>query len=243
VSLLRVIRTTSFRLTTIYLVVFALSIMILGVAVYFSVGHEIVSQIDERLMEETAALRADLAANGLAQLTKDIRARSGAAGALAYRLEDRTGRPLAGNLPPANTAGGKYNDGWVQLTKTESDGTDTDADWARALVTKLDDGVVLLVGDELTGVNEARHAVFVSFAWAFVATIALGTFGGLMLSAAFLRRLDSMTKTAQGIIAGDLTRRIPQTRRDDDLARLASTLNQMLDPYRIPCPSEQAREQ
>jgi signal transduction histidine kinase len=229
VSLLRLICTTSFRLTTIYLVVFALSIVILGIVIYFSVGREIVLQIDERVTEETTALRADLAANGLSQLIKDVRARSGAAAALAYRLEDSNGRLLAGNLPPANNANGRYSDGWVQLTKTEGEGADADVDWERALVTKLDGGVVLLVGDELTGVHEARRAVLVSFAWALVATIALGTFGGLVLSAAFLRRLDGMTKTAQGIIAGDLGQRIPVTRRDDDLARLATTFNQMLD--------------
>jgi signal transduction histidine kinase len=71
--------------------------------------------------------------------------------------------------------------------------------------------------------------VLVAFAWALAATIVVGAGGGLLLSAAFLRRIDAMTATAREIVAGDLSRRIPLTRGDADLRRLADAFNKMLD--------------
>ncbi len=108
-------------------------------------------------------------------------------------------------------------------------GVEEEAADERALVSRLDDGAVLLVGEELSGFHGVKRAILIAFAWALAMTIALGLIGGLALSAAFLRRMDAMTTTANGIIAGDLTRRIPSAKADDDLGRLASTFNRMLD--------------
>ncbi len=227
-SLPRLIRTASFRLAATYLAVFALSVAILGIVVYFSVGREIVLELDERVTEEAATLRASFRTHGLERLAEQVRARAGEAASLGYRLEDHAGRLLAGNLPSPRTADGKYADGWVQLAEPDSE-PDADADWERALVMTLDDGAVLVVGQELDGVHQARRAVLIAFGWALAATIALGAVGGLVLSAAFLRRIDAMTRTAQGIIAGNLGQRIPITYQNDDLGRLAKTFNQMLD--------------
>jgi signal transduction histidine kinase len=57
----------------------------------------------------------------------------------------------------------------------------------------------------------------------------LGIGGGIWLSRAFLRRVDAIARTAEAIIGGDLTRRVPTVGTGDDLDRLAATLNRMLD--------------
>jgi signal transduction histidine kinase len=57
----------------------------------------------------------------------------------------------------------------------------------------------------------------------------LGISGGALLSRAFLRRVDAIARTAEAIIGGDLARRMPLRGTGDDLDRLASTLNRMLD--------------
>ena len=61
------------------------------------------------------------------------------------------------------------------------------------------------------------------------ATLALGTLGGLWLSAQFLGRIDSMRLTAQRLMAGDWSRRIPLSPVDDDLTALARTFNRLFD--------------
>jgi signal transduction histidine kinase len=65
--------------------------------------------------------------------------------------------------------------------------------------------------------------------WAIAITIVLGLSGGLLTSRNFLRRIDQITGTSRTIMAGDLTERMPVSGTGDELDRLASNLNAMLD--------------
>jgi signal transduction histidine kinase len=226
----KILRTTSFRLVTLYLGVFTLSVSILGVVVYFSVGRQIEIEFDERVGTETQTLQDYSKANGIDRLAEEVRLRTLQAASLDYRLEDSAGHFLAGNLPSLRKLDGKYSNGWVQVAQPErKPKVDSDTNWERALVTTLDDGAVLMVGHELIGVNEARHAVLVAFAWALAATLSLGAVGGLVLSVGFLRRIETMGRAAREIMAGNLRQRIPESNRSDDLGRLAQTFNHMFD--------------
>jgi signal transduction histidine kinase len=98
-----------------------------------------------------------------------------------------------------------------------------------ALVVALPDGSVLAVGDDLGRITEVEEAVLSAFGWALGGTVLLGLVGGLVLSAGFLRRLDSVTRTAEAIMDGNLALRVPVRGTDDDFDRLASALNRMLD--------------
>ncbi len=60
-------------------------------------------------------------------------------------------------------------------------------------------------------------------------TLLLGAAGGIWLSQVFLYRVDAISRTAEAIIDGDLTQRVPLRGTGDDLDRLAETLNRMLD--------------
>jgi signal transduction histidine kinase len=74
-----------------------------------------------------------------------------------------------------------------------------------------------------------ERAITDAFLWAVGLAAALGIGGGALLSRAFLRRVDTISRTAEAIIGGDLTRRVPMRGTGDDLDRLAGTLNRMLD--------------
>ncbi len=71
--------------------------------------------------------------------------------------------------------------------------------------------------------------MLIAFVWAVAATLALGTIGGLWLSAQFLGRIDTMRLTARRLMEGDWSRRIPLSRIDDDLTALARTFNRLFD--------------
>jgi signal transduction histidine kinase len=230
VRLSNLLRTTSFRLVAIYLTIFSASVVILGVVVYFSVGREIEREVDERIQTETADLQNLFLAAGFERFGEEIGRRTNLAASLDYRLEDSARRHIAGNLPSPKTVGGPYRDGWVDLAKPESaSDADDDSDWERALVTTLGNGAQLVVGYELTGVEQARHAVLVAFSWALIATLVLGTVGGVVISSGFLSRIDAMSDAASGIISGNLRQRIPASNKNDDLGRLADTFNRMFD--------------
>ncbi len=225
----KIFQTTSFRLVAIYLAVFTLSVVVLGGVVYFKVGRQYEAEIDERVIAETHTLLNFARTNGIGSLAERVSSLTRQAGTVDYRLEDPAGTRLAGNLPSIRTKDGKYREGWVEIPEPV-DPVDANPyeDWDRVLVTTLRGGDVLAVGQELAGVKEARRAVLVAFAWALAATLVLGAGGGLVISASFLRRLDGMSRAAEGIMAGNLRQRIPVINANDDLGRLAHTFNRML---------------
>jgi signal transduction histidine kinase len=97
------------------------------------------------------------------------------------------------------------------------------------LVSDLGGGVLLAVGGDLRQVDELEKAIATAFLWTIGLAGMLGIVGGVLLSRAFLRRVDAISRTAEAIIDGDLTRRVPTRGTGDDLDRLAGTLNHMLD--------------
>ena len=59
--------------------------------------------------------------------------------------------------------------------------------------------------------------------------VVLGLAGGFFVTRRVLRRFDAMTATTQRIMAGDLSGRLPVTGIGDELDRLATNLNDMLE--------------
>ena len=67
------------------------------------------------------------------------------------------------------------------------------------------------------------------FGIAFVGVLLLGGLGGFSLSRTVGRRIASIAETAEAIIDGDMASRVPVQGSEDELDRLAFTLNRMLD--------------
>jgi signal transduction histidine kinase len=219
-------RTSSFRLAAIYLALFTVSVLILGAVVYFVVWREIAGEIDADIQGETSTLVREFAAHGRDRLQTIIEMRSRGGGSFVYGLEDAQGRLVAGEL-----AAKPGEVGWTALRQPQR-GDEADGESfavARALVTRLDDGGALVVGDEWRGARGATRTVVTAFLWALAGTLGLGTLGGLILSSQVLRRIEAMSSAARGIVAGDWRQRIPETGADDELAQLARTFNRMFD--------------
>ena len=135
------------------------------------------------MLAEAASLRGYFNERGLDKLADLVRARTDAAGALDYRLKG-AGRLLAGDGPSARSPDGKLGEGWVALPDLDNDFlSEGEADRERGLVARLDGLAVLIVGEELSGVRGAKHAILVAFAWALAAMVVLGAAGGLALGA------------------------------------------------------------
>jgi signal transduction histidine kinase len=230
VSRLNLVRTTSFRLAALYLLLFTLSALALGAFVYLSVRHEILADFDERIVEETDSLQRIFAMQGKERLSEILEARGSSGGALTYGLLGPDGKQLAGSLDAPALGAGALHAGWSVLNEAEDNEAPEDkAEVLRALVTPLADGSILIVGDERRRADQALSGILSAFAWAVGATILLGIAGGLWLSAQFLRRVDAMRLAAHGIMAGDWSRRIPLTPVNDDLSALARTFNRLFE--------------
>jgi len=219
----RILNTATFRLSALYVVLFATSVAVLGVAAYLVTAAALERRLDDRIAGEMTTLKAAYASGGLAGLASEVQAhqRKLPAGPLEYLLFDARGERLAGSLPVVPT-----QPGWSNIKTVESDG---DVSRRRVLFALVGDGARLAIGADREQIEEVEQAIMNGFASAFGAILLLGIGGGVALSFAFLKRVETIRRTAEAIIAGDLTQRVPVRGTGDDLDRLSLTLNRMLD--------------
>jgi hypothetical protein len=90
----RLLRVASFRFAALYVIVFAGSVLVLGVAVFLKAGSALQEQMTARIETEAAFLREEFQADGLAHLIDVVRARGQGASALDYLLQDQSGAHL-----------------------------------------------------------------------------------------------------------------------------------------------------
>src|SRR4029079_15033471 len=65
--------------------------------------------------------------------------------------------------------------------------------------------------------------------WTVALILVFGLLGGALMSLNMLRRLDSINRASNEIMAGNLTRRVPVSGAADEFDVLAENLNRMLD--------------
>ncbi|HWE45339.1 MAG TPA: ATP-binding protein [Caulobacteraceae bacterium] len=213
-------RSSSLRLAGLYTAVFALSVVVLGAITFFSMRQALSNQFDARIRAESAALVEEYRAEGLQGVVDALHERDSTPGSLDFGLQGPNGAPLAGRL--AATRAGL---GWSSL-ELRAQGH---AERVRLYSVVLSDGDKLLVGDDEERIEALDGAVLRGFGLAFLGVVVLGVAGGYALSGEVNRRIAAISGTAEGIIDGDLTRRVPVRGSDDDLDRLALTINRMLD--------------
>lgn len=223
----RPFQTTSFRLALIYAVLFAGSVLVLGAFIFFTARSALDQQLTTRIETESEALQAEFRSGGIDHLIMVVRdrARSRTTTALSYAVVGPNKELLVGELPLTS-----QRTGWIDIDGGENaTGESGNAERLRAFVVELKDGVRLAVGGDLGQIEEVEEAILGAFGSAAGIVLLLGIVGGFALSIGFLRRVDSITRTAEAIIAGDFAQRIPTCGSNDDFDRLALTLNRMLD--------------
>ncbi len=219
----RILQTTTFRLAAVYVLVFACSVAALGTIIYFATSIALERRLDGRIESEMSSLLSGYRVGGMARLVT----------AVNTRKRDRTDSPLDYLVLGSHherLAGRATKEpkqmGWSDYVYQENDG---DVSQLRFLATALDGGGTLAVAANLDQVAEVKDAILNGFLSAFGAVLVLGIVGGLALSFAFLKRVETIRRTAEAIIAGDLNQRVPVRGTGDDLDRLSDTLNRMLD--------------
>jgi len=221
----KVFQTTIFRLAAVYVLVFAALVAALGVVTYQASSIALNRRVDARIEKEMAALQAAYRLGGLAPLVEDVntRERSQASNQLSYLVLGAQGERLAGRMvkPPIRT-------GWSEEDYVENE-SDNDIGQLRVLTAPLTRGIRLAVAADLEQVEETKEAILGGFVSAFGAVLGLGIVGGVAFSFALLKRVETIRRTVEAIIAGDLSQRVPLRGNGDDLDRLSQTLNRMLD--------------
>ena len=90
------------------------------------------------------------------------------------------------------------------------------------------ESAAIAVGRSTTDIDESLAGLIRTLAIAGPLTLVLAGAGGIFLAQRALKPVDQITRTAHEIEESDLSRRIP-VQSKDELGRLASTLNQMIE--------------
>lgn len=224
----KLIRTTAFRLTLVYLFLFALfAASLLG---YFAwnTRRMITEQITDTVNSELGELTDQYTRGGLRGLVAAVEGRALRPGANLYLVTTPQGQGVAGNVASLEP-GVMDHPGWAETFYKRLEETDTKSHFALVKVSQLSGGFRILVGRDL----EERRRLFAIVAkaaqWSVLIVVVLGLSGGVFVARRVLRRIDAMTGTTQRIMAGDLSERLPVGRSGDEIDRLAENLNAMLE--------------
>ncbi|HVB17786.1 MAG TPA: HAMP domain-containing sensor histidine kinase [Stellaceae bacterium] len=226
----RLVRTHAFRLAALYFLVFAASVIGVLFFVYWTSADFVERQTEATLDAEITGLAEQYAQRGLSGLVQIIAARSAGdrGDGMLYLVTNRDGRPLAGNIS-GWPAGVPSRSGSVSFQIEVPVKGVRETHPARGVLFVIPDGYRLLVGRDISDAAAFRERIKMTLLWAGLVGLALGLAGGTIMSRNMLRRVEQVNRTAERVIAGNLSDRVPRRGTNDEFDQLAGNLNGMLE--------------
>lgn len=252
----RYLRTTAFKLSLVYLLVFGAFTTAIIVYVSFNATRLFSERLWEDTEREIDRLVRLYELEGIRWLAHFIESRARDPGANLYLLTDFVGRPIAGNIaeiprgisdenrskrrPLPYIRHGDYEEyrlkaPFENLDNIQSDETDSVASAYGSPHTALMDrrhlqgGFQLIVGRDIGEQNKLHELLSSSLRAVFFTILALGVFTWFFVARLVMRRIDQIAHTSVQIMAGDLSGRLPITGNGDEFDRLGESLNAMLE--------------
>lgn len=225
----KLLHSSSFRLALIYMALFASSALVLLGFLYWSTIIFMTQQTDTTIEADITGLSEQYrqwGVNGVIESIDDRLQRDPESSSV-YLLASPTFKPLKGNLS-AWPEGDVSSDGWLTF-QFEDARVGGRVFFARARRFVLQGGFNLLVGRDTRELIAIQGLLKRAMLWGLVITFGLGLIGGVVMSRSMMKRIEDINQNTRGIIAGNLSQRIPLSGNNDDIDQLANNLNVMLD--------------
>ena len=229
----RILNTSVFRLSLLYAVLFSLIAAAAMISVYKVAETQINEQVDTRLQLQTDLLLKKYqryAVEGLIEAV-NINNQKGDQPLFFYLLIHRVRFDLTRFIAPEKII--KERNQWFASRPLGDmvkyvEGHNKE-DQVRVLLTVLPGGYQLLVGTELKETQGLLSQLFRTTLIAISVIFALSIIIGFLMARNVVKRINTVTQTADNIIEGDLSHRIPVVKdRNNELDRLSLSLNRML---------------
>jgi signal transduction histidine kinase len=224
----KLVRTTAFKLMAVYLLVFTLFAAFLLGYFFWNAQRLLGLQINSTIDTEITSLAEQYGQGGLLRLIATIERRSRRPGSLLYLVVTPQGDALTGNVSELPSESLERS-GWNEVPYARSEATPGESRTALVRVFALSGGYRLLVGLDLEEQRRVRSIMTTAALWSAALIVVLGVAGGWFVTRRVLHRLDDINETSRSIIEGDLGRRLKVAGTEDEIDRLASTTNAMLD--------------
>jgi signal transduction histidine kinase len=225
-------KTSIFRLTALYVIIFTFSVGILFAVVGYVARSSMHAQIAAAVQREATTLadEYDATRGSRAPELIELRLRRGA---LSYfLLQDANGRRISGNIAPISPEPGLRDLAVRQQLREPAAGDAEDrAEIHNAIGygVRLSEGTFAFVASDAERITQVEKAILTAFVIGGGVSLLLAVSGGFVLGRGFLRRLEVVNRTSREIMSGRFDARIPVLHRDDELDRLAINLNATFD--------------
>ncbi|TXM91442.1 HAMP domain-containing protein, partial [Methylobacterium sp. WL122] len=225
----KLFRTTAFKLSIAYLVVFAACAGVALGTIAWSARRVLDDQIVSTIDAEINGLAEQYNGGGLRRLIGAVERRAAEPGASLYLVTTANGDHVVGNVGdlPASVLATPGQAETTYGRSRETQGRETHRAIVRIFT--LPGGFRLLVGRDVEERDRLRGVIASTLGTSLAVVVLLGVIGGWVVASRVLKRVDAMTETAGTIMAGDLGRRLPVAGNGDELDRLAQNLNLMLE--------------
>ncbi len=235
-TLPRLFRTSTFRLALLYMTLFAGSVLLLLVFLYWATAGYMTRQLEETIKVEVRSLAEQYQGQRIDRLINTItqRVEANPHGSFLYLLVNAQQQPLAGNLNQWPLDNEIHMDRWVEFSFWQGNGSNGSAALgqklqARAQVFQLRGHLYLLVGRDVRELQETRKLIYRALIGGLIFTLWMGLVGGILISYSIMRRIDTINQTSRAIMRGQLSQRMPSSGIHDEFDQLAQNLNSMLD--------------
>jgi len=224
---IRILRTESFRLTALFTALFLGATLILAASVYLIVDSAFKAELLHAADLDLEAIKNGYAAEGVNEAVEVINQRLAKPPASDFLIIERAGgNKIAGNLSFVPPQVGTQK---LPVPTAAHDEEEAEAHEILGRGAFIAPGLYAFSGRDLYVLSITETKALQAVAWVLLGTLLLAVGAGLILSRGFLRRMDVIVDTCRAIMAGRLNDRVPVAGSSDELARLASTINAMLD--------------
>ena len=222
----KLFRTTVFKLSLAYLVIFAIGCGLLLGRVGLTARLFIDEQTAVTIDAEINGLSDAYERGGMRRLVDAVERRSRQPGSSLYLVTTFAGESIVGNVAEIST-GVLETPGGSEITYKRV-GDDKAAHPAVARVFVLPGGFRLLVGRDLADREALRGILVRTLLTSLVWLTVVGVFGGAFVAARVLKRVDAMNESARGIMLGEMSRRLPMAGTGDELNDMLDRIAQLM---------------
>jgi len=237
--LAQVWRTSTVRLTATFIAIFVLFAILLMGFIGWQSSIQIQRQQADDIDREVRLFQRIETRQGIRALAFALDRLSRQPGPGIYFLGDAAGQYLLGNMAevPAEVLinPGVYSFDYDRPDPLDGDAPPVPADAPRragvAVVRsiELNNGMRLVVGRDVVERRGYSAIILQSFLVGVIGIILFSVLAGGITARRVLRRIDTIRDTSTKIMSGNLSERVPLTRRNDEFDGLATNLNAMLD--------------
>lgn len=214
-------RTTSFRLSVLFLALFGVSSVMFFGFVYWQATSYLNGSVDQWIQRDSVPY---LTALGDIVPRLQTHAERDPDAWRPFGLFDASGRFIAGNLrslPKRPISFGRYFE--YKLERNDKDML------FRGVAYRMPNDDILILSYNVNEIYGFEHLLLNAMAWGGILVFAIGIAGAVITGFGAVRQINGITGAVERIVIGNLAERLPTRRGAGDLDRLVYLVNAMLD--------------